>query len=134
MRDYILNLDKNALIEHRIAKSIETSFAAKVLIDNSLFRHAENRIYYSIFYLVSALATRYDFSTSKHKELLGWFNKNFVHTGIVSTELKDIYREAFENRQEGDYEDFRTFELDEVTIHYERMLNFNEKITNLIRE
>jgi len=63
---------------------------------------------------------------------MGWFNKNFVNTNKVSLELNDIYKEAFENRQEGDYEDYRIFETEEVKTHYERMLRFVEEIEKLI--
>ncbi|MHB8581552.1 MAG: HEPN domain-containing protein [Ignavibacteriaceae bacterium] len=96
--------------------------------------HAENRIYYSIFYIVSALAMQYNFSTSKHMELLGWFNKNFVFTGKVSIEMKNIYKDAFENRQESDYEDYKTFEIDEVKTHFDRMIEFVKTIEHLIKE
>jgi len=32
--------------------------------------NAENRIYYAIYYIVSALAIKNDYSTSKHSQLL----------------------------------------------------------------
>jgi len=124
--------DKIALIKYRIEKAEGTIKAAQLLMDNNLLSHAENRIYYAIFYIVSALAIKHDFSTSKHKQLMGWFNKNFVNTNKVSLELNDIYKEAFENRQEGDYEDYRIFETEEVKTHFERMLRFVEEIEKLI--
>ena len=126
--------DKLALIEYKINKAKETVKAAKLLIDHNLLSHAENRIYYSIFYIVSALALKYDFSTSKHKILLGWFNKRFVFTGKVSVEIKNIYKDAFENRQESDYEDYKVFEFEEVKTHFERMLKFINEIENLIKK
>ena len=58
-----MELDKKALIEYMIEKAKDTIKAAKLLVDNNLLSHAENRIYYSIFYIVSALALKYDFST-----------------------------------------------------------------------
>ncbi|MGA2297615.1 MAG: HEPN domain-containing protein, partial [FCB group bacterium] len=69
--------DKLILINHRINKSHLTIDDAKFSLENNKTSIALNRIYYSIFYIVSALALIYDFSTSKHKQLLGWFNKNF---------------------------------------------------------
>jgi len=63
---------------------------------------------------------------------LGWFNKNFVQTGKVSVEMKNIYRDAFENRQESDYEDYKTFEIEEVKTHFDRMLNFVNEIEKLV--
>ncbi len=129
---YIMAVDKVALIAYRIEKARETILAAKLLMENNLLSHAENRIYYSIFYLISALAIKHDFSTSKHRELLGWFNKNFVYTQKVSVEMKNIYRDAFENRQESDYEDYKTFEIEEVKTHFDRMLTFVDEIEKLV--
>ena len=74
--------DKIILINHRINKSHLTIDDAKFSIENNKISIALNRIYYAIFYIVSALSLIYDFSTSKHKQLLGWFNKNFIYTGI----------------------------------------------------
>ena len=127
-------LDKVDLIQYRINKSKETIEAAKLLIDNNLLSHAENRIYYAIFYIVSALSLKYDFSTSKHKTLLGWFNKTFIFTNELPVEMKNVYKDAFENRQESDYEDFKHFEMEEVKTHFERMRKFVNEIEKLINK
>ncbi len=129
-----MEFNKKDLIAYRIEKAKDTIKAAQLLVDNNLLSHAENRIYYSIFYFVSALALKYDFSTSKHMELLGWFNKNLVLTKKVSVEMKNINRDAFENRQESDYEDYKTFAIEEVKTHFNKMLEFVSAIEKLIRE
>jgi len=76
---------KDDLIRYRINKSEGTIEEAELAIENNKLSLAENRIYYSIFYIVSALALKYDFSTSKHSTLMGWFNQ-----GMVKTEKIDI--------------------------------------------
>jgi uncharacterized protein (UPF0332 family) len=93
---------------------------------------AENRIYYSIFYLVSALALKNDFSTSKHGQLLGWFNKNYVKTGIVPSSVGKIYADAFANRQESDYQDFITLQLDDVKRNFSEMLSFVDSVERIL--
>jgi len=47
-----------------------------VLIDNNRFRSAVNRIYYGMFYPLMALGLANHFETSKHGQLIGWFNKS----------------------------------------------------------
>ncbi len=93
---------------------------------------AYNRIYYSIYYVVSALALKNDFSSSKHSNLLGWFNKNYIITGKVSKELGKIYNKAFETRQESDYEDMVTFEIEDAKRDYGNMLTFVKEIKKLL--
>jgi uncharacterized protein (UPF0332 family) len=126
--------DKTALMEYRISRAKETIEEARNDIKFNQLFSAENRIYYAIFYIVSALGLKYDFSTSKHLQLLGWFNKNIIKTNKVPQHLGRIYRNAFENRQKGDYEDFKAFSIDEVQNDFDNMLLFIETIEKLIRE
>jgi len=97
---------RKELITVRIEKSKSALEDARVAPENNRYSNASNRIYYSIFHIVSALALSHNFTTSKHFQLLGWFNKVFIHSGIVSQEVGKIYSNAFEARQESDYSDF----------------------------
>jgi len=98
------NLD--ALINYRISRSKETIEEANLSLKNEMLFNAVNRIYYAMFYIVSALAMKNGFLTTKHQQLLGWFNVNFVKTGKVPVELWKIYKNGYDNRLEGDYDDF----------------------------
>jgi uncharacterized protein len=125
-------LDKDILIDYRIRRCKETVQDAKIAVENNRLHNAENRIYYAIFYIVSALSLKFDYSTSKHIQLMGWFNRNFIKTGLFGKDLNKIYKNAFEKRQEGDYDDFIKFSLEEVKDDYEDMLYFVEKVEKLI--
>ena len=119
------------LIQYRIEKSKSALEDARIAIEHKRFLNASNRIYYSIFYSVSALALSKNFQTSKHTQLLGWFNQHFVNTGIVTKEFGKIYATAFGARQESDYDDFVTIEPAEISSRFEdakRFINAIEKI------
>ncbi len=120
------------LIRYRNEKSRITLEDARIAIENKRFLNASNRIYYAIFYIVSALALTKNFFTSKHVQLLGWFNQNFVNSGIVSKELGKIYSNAFEFRQESDYDDFVTFEESEIHTRYTEANLFVNEIEKLL--
>jgi uncharacterized protein (UPF0332 family) len=124
-----MKYNKEDLIKYRIERANETARGAKSAIDNGFLFDAENRIYYAIFYIVSALAVKHDFSTSKHAQLLGWFNKNFVFT---NKQLHDIYKNSFRYRQKGDYDDFVTFKKEDVEKQYQDMMLFVSEIEKLI--
>ena len=95
------------LIKVNLDKSDEALKVAEYSIKENALMTAYNRAYYSIFYTVSALALKHDFRTSKHKAMLQWFNKKFIHEmKLFDSELYDIYKEAFKYRQKGDYDDF----------------------------
>ena len=130
----IMEYDKDQLIKYRVARARETVEDARIAVENNRLSAAENRIYYAVFYIVSALAIKNNFSTSKHGQLLGWFNKNYVKTGIVSPDFGKIYADAFANRQESDYQDFIILKPEDIKIHYAEMLKFVDCIEKIIIE
>lgn len=124
--------NKEDLIKYRIERSQETIIEAQKAIKEGHYFLAANRIYYAMFYVVSALAIKEGFITSKHHQLLGWFNKNYVKNGIINKDFGKIYRDSFEKRMEGDYDDFVTFTSDEINQSFSRMKSFIEEIIKLI--
>ncbi len=127
-----MQYDKNVLIKHRICRAKEAIEDARIALDNGRLFAAENRIYYAIFYIVSALALKDDFSTSKHSQLLGWFNRTYIKTGKLPEDIGKIYADAFQNRQESDYQDFINLDSTDVKRHFAEMLKFIERIENII--
>ena len=93
---------KEDLIEYRIQRAEQTLKEAKWAMDKKTLPLAENRIYYSIFYIVSALALKSEFSTSKHSTLRGWFNQMFLKTKAIDLNFGKTYSTAFEKRQKAD--------------------------------
>ncbi|MGA9292947.1 MAG: HEPN domain-containing protein [Ignavibacteriaceae bacterium] len=75
--------EKQFLISYNIEKADTAINDAKFLADNKKIYASYNRIYYACFYILSALGLKDNFSTSKHKQLIGWFNKKYVKMNIV---------------------------------------------------
>jgi len=123
-----------ALINYRLSQSEETLSDALLLIESGRYRSAVNRIYYSVFYTLLALGLKYQFETSKHAQLVGWFNKNFVHENLIPLELGAILKRLFENRTSGDYDEFSNFEHDEVVLLYENSKLFIKEIESLLKK
>ncbi len=106
---------------------------AQYSICDKAFTTALNRIYYGMFYAVSALARKHEFITSKHSALKGWFNKKFVHNDkTVEPELYMIYNTAFENRQESDYKATYIADEDFIKSLFTQAQYFIEQISKLI--
>ncbi len=107
-----MEFDKQILINNAIQKAKDAICSAEYNFENKFYTTCQNRLYYAIFYIVSALAYKDNFITSKHSQLMSWFNKKYIYTDkIFDKKLFKIYKETFLNRQKGDY-DFM-FELDE---------------------
>ncbi len=113
--------ERKSLIENYIQKSLATIDQVHFLIENSQFSLAVNRIYYGIYYILSALALKNNFITSKHAQLIGWFNKMFIKENIIDKKYSKLIQKAFDNRMEGDYDVYANFIKDEVEQSFEEM-------------
>jgi len=113
--------DKTTMITYRLDQAEETIKEADLLINNKMFRAATNRIYYGVFYALLALALKHDFSTSKHSQLIGWFNKTFVASGTLDRSLGKIVGKVFESRIKGDYDSFVVITETEITSRFADM-------------
>jgi uncharacterized protein (UPF0332 family) len=62
----IEDTDRNALVKYRLNQAIETNELAIFLVNNDKLVIAVNRIYYAMYYALTALALKNSFETSKH--------------------------------------------------------------------
>lgn len=104
----------------------------ELLIENDKLAAAVNRIYYGIFYSLLALGLKYDFETSKHLQLIGWFNKEFIRSNRIEVEYGKVLRKAYENRTSGDYDAFYEFEKEDVSKLFEEMKGFIKRIERFV--
>jgi uncharacterized protein len=123
---------RKALIQYRIEQAKETVEEAKLLLDHDKFRAAVNRIYYGMFYMLLALALKYRFETSKHTQLIGWFNGTFIKDGTIPRKYGKIIQKAFEMRNQSDYEMSITLAKDDVVKKYEDMQDFINTLESFI--
>jgi len=79
--------EKRALVEYRLERASESIKAARLLFENRLFIPAMNRIYYSMFYSVQALLVLDEKAFSKHGQVKGYFNKEYIKSGIFPKEF-----------------------------------------------
>ena len=116
--------NKIALIRYRIDQAKATVDEARVLIDNNMLRAGINRIYYGMFYILLALALKYDFETSKHQQLIGWFNKTFIKGNQIDIKYGKMLREAYDFRQQGDYAIVFEFTNEDVVDKFNDLQDF----------
>ncbi|MEW5820781.1 MAG: HEPN domain-containing protein [Cyanobacteriota bacterium] len=96
-------LDKSELIKYSIEKADQALKTAYDNLDKDLIT-ANNRVYYSVFYAVTALAYIDNYVTSSHKSLMGWFNKKYIYEDkAFDPVLSKIYSQLLRNRTRFDY-------------------------------
>lgn len=101
---------RDALVRLRIENARQALTDARTLLDHGSLRGAANRIYYAMFYAVSSLALAKGVSCRTHVGLIGYFQKEFVKTGVVGREHGRALQKAFDDRSEADYEDLLQFD------------------------
>jgi len=128
------NEDRKNLILYRLQQADEAISDVQLLIENERLRSAINRIYYGMFYCLLALGLAFEFETSKHAQLIGWFNKNFIHEGIFDSKYGKIINKAFNHRTKGDYDTYVEFEKDIVVEMFDEMQDFIAEIKTYLNE
>ncbi|GAB1454275.1 HEPN domain-containing protein [Draconibacterium sp.] len=124
--------EKKSLIIYRLRQADEAADSAELLLANYKTAAAINRIYYAVFYCVMALALKSGFNTSKHLQLIGWFNKTYIRTGLIDQEFGRILKDCYEYRKKADYDSFVEFERIDVNLLLNEMKKFLSNIKNYI--
>jgi uncharacterized protein (UPF0332 family) len=130
----ITDEERETLIKYRIEEAHEAIGDAELSLKNNKLKMAVNRIYYGMFYILSALALKHKFKTSKHQGLIAWFNKNFIKDKKIDRKYGTIIRDAFNTRSEGDYGFFIKFVKSDVEKMFEDMKDFITTIESFIKE
>jgi hypothetical protein len=122
------------LIAYRRAKAKETLQDGSILFNARRLSSAVNRIYYALFYEVSALLLTKGLSSAKHDGVRALFNEHFIKQGKIPVESGRFYSRMFEFRQKGDYSDFVTFEEDKVQEWIDKAERFIEALEGVIEQ
>ncbi len=91
---------------YRINSALETLDAAKVCIDSKYYKDAINRSYYASFYAIKAVLAMEGTDFKRHKDVVAYFNKNYVATEIFDKKLGRMLSNLQQTRETSDYDDF----------------------------
>ena len=103
-----------ALVAYRLEQADEALESTRILVEHGQFRSAVNRAYYAMFYGVLALLSVSDSQTSKHSGAISLFDREFVRTGKFDKNFSRWLHDAFELRQESDYQELLPISPDQV--------------------
>jgi len=124
--------EKRALVEYRLERANESMKAAHLLFENKLFIPAMNRIYYSMFYSVQALLALDEKAFSKHGQVKGYFNKEYIKSGIFPKESGKLFNAVFEYRQKFDYVDLLIPEEELISDYLVEAQRFIDQISSFL--
>ncbi|RJQ43715.1 MAG: HEPN domain-containing protein [Nitrospiraceae bacterium] len=87
-----------------MSKSSQSLDDATLLYKKSSYDSSASLAYYAVFHAIQALLLTKGLAFSKHTQVKGAFNKEFIHTGIFPKSFTGIVERLFKDRQIGDYE------------------------------
>lgn len=85
-------------------KSLRSIDSARELFKKGDYDFSLSRTYYSVFYMLEAILLTKNLTFSKHGNVIGAFNKNFVKDGIFPKEYSNLISRLFRERHVADYE------------------------------
>ena len=91
---------------YRINVAKDDLEAAEMNFEGGHYRSSNNRAYYAIFRSISACLALEFKAYKQHAQVIGNFNKDFVHTGVFPKEISRKISRAQEVRHASDYDDF----------------------------
>ena len=94
------------LARYKLERAREEFDTAELLFENERLKAANNRAYYSIYYSLTAVLCLEPIAFKKHKDTIGYFNKNYVHTDKFPREIGRNISKAAKIRHASDYDEF----------------------------
>ena len=75
-------------------------------MNDGFYKDAINRSYYSAFYAIKAILALDTVDFKRHKDVVAYFNKEYVATGIFQREIGRRLGILKQLREKSDYDDF----------------------------
>ena len=105
---------KKVSVDFRLEKARSCLKAAVTILSTEAYADSANRSYYCIYHSIRAVLISVGFSSKTHSNNIGEFRRLYIKSGIFPKEFSDIIGNAFDIRNDSDYEDFYIVSKDEV--------------------
>ncbi|OGL42235.1 MAG: hypothetical protein A2161_06695 [Candidatus Schekmanbacteria bacterium RBG_13_48_7] len=111
------------------SKAQDSLNSAKREFEAGAFSFAINRLYYAVFYGVSAALLERGLVFKKHSGVRATFQREFIKSQLLDVKWGKLYDQLFEDRQEGDYIALIEFEKE---YNEKQIQNCNQFLENLL--
>ncbi len=111
-------------IDHLIAMAEDSLDDASILLANHKLLGSVNRAYYAIFHAVEAFLFPYEIYTKTHIGAIRKFSELYIKTGLLDRKWKDIFQDAFDARQNADYDLGSAINAEKARIIYQQAEEF----------
>jgi len=124
--------DPKPLIDYRLSKADESFDLAQFAIEKAYWGSAAARLYYTCFYLITALFAKHFIETHTHNGVKAVFGLQFIKKGLVEEKWGKVFNKLFNMRQMGDYSDFATLTSEDILPFLNEVQEFKQVIVKLV--
>ena len=122
------------LIIAQINKSGEKIEAAKTLLEDGYLDDAISRAYYSMFHAASAVLLSEGLTVKSHSALKNTFGLHFVKTGRIDKRYARALNKLKDERENGDYDIYTSFEDEDAVIAIEEAKHFLKEMKRYLSQ
>lgn len=119
-------------IQRHLVRAAECIEDAQILLDHDRFAAVVTRAYDAMFHAATAALLLNNIRRSSHHGLLSAFAEHLVKTTRVTPEFFEHFREAFERRQQTDYEPLTNTDRRTARESLDRAIDFVDACRRLI--
>ena len=124
--------DRKEVVKFRLEKAKDTFAEIPVQLENKFYRTAANRLYYACYYAASALLINDGHETHTHSGVKTLLGLHYFSENKIEKSLGKMYRQLFNLRQTGDYEDWINISEEDIVPLIEPAEKFITEIELLI--
>jgi len=122
------------LCKYRLAQSEETLQVAKDCLNNRHFKDSINRSYYAAFHAVRAVLALESVDFKRHKDVVAYFNKNYVATGKFDREIGRNLSRLQQIREKCDYNDYFIVALEDTEAQFKASKMIADAVKVFVQE
>ena len=120
----------NELVMYRLKSAKERLDSAKILLEAGKYKDSIGRSYYAIFTAVRAVLAKDEVDFSKHAGVISYFQREYIKKGIFDKKYSKYLQEAFQFRDNCDYDDFYIVVKDDAV----EQLSITEEYYNAVKK
>ena len=106
------------LSRYRIQEAKNSLKVAEHCLKEDLYKDSINRSYYAAFYAIKAVLALGTIDFKRHKDVVSYFNKEYVATNVFPRELGKRLGMLKQLREKSDYDDFYIASRDQAEGQY----------------
>ena len=118
------NNTREDLAKYRLEMADEHMKSAKALLDIGSYKDSIGRSYFAMFSAVRALLALDAVDFSKHSGVISYFQKEYIKTGKMEVKYSKSLSQAFQIRNNADYQDFFVVSRRDAEEQFERAEEF----------